>query len=393
MTGIQKKTLHHTLILNSVVLIVDDSETTRIILRSFCQRAGFQSVHEATNGQEALDFIRKNHTDLVFLDIEMPVMDGLTLCDHLRAEGYLEKLIVIMQTASDRAELKAKAFGAGVTDLIAKPLEARETVARMLAHLERRHFYKKAEEDFQRLREELNEAVMLQALLQPDDRLIAAMKQDLGIDAAHYYHPATELGGDYISVRRLPDERVALIAADVAGHGLSAALYAFAIHTLLDDKLLATCTPAAMLTKLNDKLYDFMSAGKFATAWIAIVDTQAKTIEYASAASPPVLLISAGNYTKLESRGHLLGVEAQANYTDYRLSYRAGDILCIYSDALIESPNAQGVAMPEKEIAEIIMRDTSKPSAASHLKHIMTGFYSNYTDQPADDVSMIVCVL
>ena len=189
MPTLKEQAILNQAIRKSRILIVDDAATDRLILHSYCSKAGFSSVDEVTNGLEALDYIRRSPPDLMFLDVEMPMMDGITLCRALRDENLLQDMVVIMQTVSTKIELKAQAFEVGVTDLITKPLHSRETIARALAHLERRYLHKQRLETYALVQEEMEEAVILQSILLPQDAVVEAIGRDLHMDIAHYYHP------------------------------------------------------------------------------------------------------------------------------------------------------------------------------------------------------------
>jgi two-component system chemotaxis response regulator CheY len=105
------------------ILSVDDSQTVRAVIRKTLDLAGIEvgEIHEAGNGQEALDVLGKHWLDLVFADINMPVMTGLELVDRMSADGLLKTVpVVIVSTegSSTRVEqLKAK----GVSAYVRKP--------------------------------------------------------------------------------------------------------------------------------------------------------------------------------------------------------------------------------------------------------------------------------
>ena len=70
---------------NYKVLIADDEPQIREILRVYFQKEGFQVI-EAENGQDALDKVDAEHPDIILLDIMMPVMDGLQVCEKVRKQ-------------------------------------------------------------------------------------------------------------------------------------------------------------------------------------------------------------------------------------------------------------------------------------------------------------------
>jgi len=105
------------------ILSVDDSSMVRkAVRRAF---AGFAcEVVEAENGQLALDAARRYPPDLIVLDYNMPVMDGLEMLRALRADRALKRTKVIMLTANSNPETVATVARLGVRDYITKPFEA-----------------------------------------------------------------------------------------------------------------------------------------------------------------------------------------------------------------------------------------------------------------------------
>src|SRR5688572_23134670 len=97
------------------VLVVDDDAATRDVLTAHLKEAGLE-VQVAADGQEALDQVHSETPDAVVLDLLMPVMDGMTFLDRLRASPYHSGLPVIVMTAKElsareRDELTEKASG------------------------------------------------------------------------------------------------------------------------------------------------------------------------------------------------------------------------------------------------------------------------------------------
>jgi sigma-B regulation protein RsbU (phosphoserine phosphatase) len=374
----------------SKVLIVDDLSVNRHMLLNFCKKAGFQHFAEAADGQEALDKILQWKPDLVFLDMQMPVMDGLELCVYLKEHQLIDSMVVIMQTIDPKIDFKVKAFEIGVTDLIEKPLDPHMTTARAIAHLERRYLRQQMEHDYRRIQAELREAVVLQNILLPSDELLAKVKSSAGHDIAHYYHPASELAGDYLSVRPLDDHRTAIISVDISGHGLTAALYAFSIHTLMQNESLANMEPGELLAILNDKLHVLMSPGKFATIFLAILHADKNEMHYAAAAAPSPVFFTSGTQRSLDTRGHPLGIKANSTYETHIVPYKKDDVLFLYSDALLETRAGSGKRMSEGELVDKISQSVDR-SAAGIVKEVLVRFYTHYSRQPEDDLSILAC--
>ena len=104
-------------------LVVDDDEMVRALSRDLLEDLG-ASVDDAGDGQEALDRFRQaqGHYDLILLDLVMPRMDGFTVCSTIRALAGGEEITIVVITAANDHESIFKAFEAGATDFITKPI-------------------------------------------------------------------------------------------------------------------------------------------------------------------------------------------------------------------------------------------------------------------------------
>ena len=118
--------------MNEKILIVDDEKGVTDMLRSYFERASFL-VYTAYNARDALKQA-EHKPDIVLLDINMPGMDGLTLCERLR--GYLSCPILFLTARIETAD-KIRGFQAGADDYIVKPFDIEELGARVAAHLRR----------------------------------------------------------------------------------------------------------------------------------------------------------------------------------------------------------------------------------------------------------------
>lgn len=113
------------------ILIVDDSEMNRTILAEMLGRDYI--IHEAENGEEALQILRQYGTaiSLVLLDIPMPVMDGFGVLQHMAAEYWIKDIPVIMISSDDSAAAVKKAYEMGVSDYISRPFDAQVVYRRV----------------------------------------------------------------------------------------------------------------------------------------------------------------------------------------------------------------------------------------------------------------------
>lgn len=118
----------------AVILIADDRASSRELLRTVLERAGY-AVLEAEDGEQALVQARSGNPDLVLLDLQMPGLDGFGVLAELRGDPQFEGVPIVALTASAMRGDREKILEAGFTDYLAKPAgpdTLRETVARLL---------------------------------------------------------------------------------------------------------------------------------------------------------------------------------------------------------------------------------------------------------------------
>jgi len=117
---------------NNKILLVDDEKGIVTMMKSYFEMAGYQ-VYTAYNGKEALQKI-SCQPDIILLDINMPEIDGFTLCQRIREHMSCP---ILFLTARMETGDKIKGFGVGADDYIVKPFDLDELGARVSAHLRR----------------------------------------------------------------------------------------------------------------------------------------------------------------------------------------------------------------------------------------------------------------
>lgn len=104
------------------VLLVDDSNTMRRIAKTQLNALGITDTIEAENGQEAIDKLKSNMPiDLVTMDINMPVMDGMTALRKIREDSMFKDVKVVMLTSESEKSTVLEALQAGANNYIVKP--------------------------------------------------------------------------------------------------------------------------------------------------------------------------------------------------------------------------------------------------------------------------------
>ena len=103
-------------------LIVDDSATIRQMVSFTLRQGGFEVV-EAAHGQEAMERLASTSVDLVITDLNMPVMDGISLIQNLRKQPAMKGKPILMLTTESQAAKKEQGKAAGATGWIVKPFD------------------------------------------------------------------------------------------------------------------------------------------------------------------------------------------------------------------------------------------------------------------------------
>ena len=119
------------------ILIVDDVATNRIVLKVKLAAAYYETV-QAASGAEAIALTREVRPDLVLLDVELPDMDGITVCERLKADPATRDIPVVMITAFHDTARKMEALQAGAEEVFWKPLDEMVLLARLRSLLRAR---------------------------------------------------------------------------------------------------------------------------------------------------------------------------------------------------------------------------------------------------------------
>lgn len=119
------------------ILIIDDEEDIREILKYNLSKEGYEA-YEAKNGEEGLQKSIEIKPDLVLLDIMMPGMDGIEVCETIRKTPGLEQVLICFLTARGEDYSQIAGLDAGADDFVAKPVKPKVLISRVNAILRRK---------------------------------------------------------------------------------------------------------------------------------------------------------------------------------------------------------------------------------------------------------------
>ena len=104
-----------------LVLVADDDPVMRMLMLEMLGQVGLDTI-EAEDGAQALASFQRNQPDLLMLDVEMPGMDGLSVCRAIRQQEQHASVPIIMVTGADELASVTSAYEAGATDFVSKPI-------------------------------------------------------------------------------------------------------------------------------------------------------------------------------------------------------------------------------------------------------------------------------
>jgi len=119
------------------VLVVDDLQSNRELLEGRLADLGYD-VREAKDGIEALDAVAAEEPDLILLDIDMPRLDGIAVCEQLKAHATHRLIPIVILTASSDRDTKLRGLAAGADDYLSKPFDSKELLIRTKVLLRQR---------------------------------------------------------------------------------------------------------------------------------------------------------------------------------------------------------------------------------------------------------------
>lgn len=345
------------------ILIVDDEPFNVDYLEQELEESGYELL-TASNGQEALDQIRNASPDLVLLDIMMPVMDGFSVLEQVKADSAVRDIPIIIISANSDLKSVVTGIQKGAEDYLPKPFEPVILHARITASLERKRLRDQEQQYLQSLEKELNIARDIQQQFLPQE-----MPNVPGWEISAYFKAAKFVAGDYYDAFTLSDGNLVFMVGDVCGKGVGAALF----MTLFRSLLRATSTASYFSgTSNNDVISPALRIGQsititnnyvartheealvFSTLFIGILNIADGTLTYVNAGNEaPHLLRADDSLEELHPTGPVIGFSPEAKFEVKESRLETGDRLLIFTDGIPDSKNAQDEFFGHERLVEV----------------------------------------
>ena len=212
--------------------------------------------------------------------------------------------------------------------------------------------------------------------------LPTSMPQIAGLRFQAHYDPASSVAGDLYDFLPIDDTRVGAIVADVAGHGVPAALIASMVKIAVSSQSPHAHEPATLLREVSRTLRGEVRRG-FVTATYLYFDASRRCVEVANAGHPPPLLHRGNDVRELGPHGVVLG-RFDAPYAAETIPLQPGDRVVAYTDGVIEARNSRGEEFGEARLMDLIRSGASADDIASDVR----AWRGDASD--ADDVTLVV---
>lgn len=254
---------------------------------------------------------------------------------------------------------------------------------------------RESEERYRVLAEE-NERLYRQQLEIADDLQLAFLHVPTKIGPlrmGHLYRSATEaarVGGDFYDVFEVKQGRVAMLVGDVAGHGVQAARVATLVKDVVHAFVHQSPHPGKVFERTNRLLLE-KKLPQFVTAFLGVLDLDTGLLRYGSAGHPEILVRSSSRDVRmLKSGSSPLGVFADASWGTEAVVLKAGDLLLLYTDGVIET-RRDGDFFGEERLRSLLgEREVSPESLPTRILDRLLAFSEGYL---ADDVAILAVQL
>jgi len=395
------------------VLVVDDSALQRRVIGAQLRALGY-SVREAEGGAEALDLCAKAPPDIVISDWMMPGMDGPEFCRRFRrmereSYGYF----VLLTAKSEREEI-AEGFDSGADDFLTKPVQREELRARLAAGARVLKMEAELVEKNVLLRQTLDELREVHEAIDKDLIEARKLQQSLVKDRFRAFgrsavslllRPSGHVGGDLVGFFPIADDRVAVFAIDVSGHGVASALMTARLSSYLSSAMpernvalfrdpegaVAAHAPAEVAARLNRISLAEMATDTYFTMVFAEIDLDSGAVRLVQAGHPhPLVQRRGGQVERVGGGGVPVGLIDGVAYETVRAQLAPGDRLLLTSDGITECENAAGEMLDDRGLERVMRRNATL--AGQTFLEALTWDLAAFADgaEFGDDVSAVL---
>ncbi len=374
------------------ILAIDDAVANLAVIKGCLRGENFELTTQ-TNALEALQIFKEKFFDVVLLDVLMPGISGFELRKLIREIDKERPIIFFTSMIDDGSMTMLNQIAWDPHTFYLNKLTDKKILIQKINEVSGAHRARQLDKlRSRKLEEELQIAGKLQKLLLPPWCIA-----DGTIAAGAVYAPSLLTSGDVFEVVHLADGKYLIFVGDIAGHGISAALYMTTIQTYLKMlSLLSDPQPHEMLAKLNEFVCTKIGNNAYLTALIAIVDFKTNTLTMHNAGHPPLLCCSPSKRTATElecpSDSPPLGWFSDANYkAEETLEYHFedDDIFVALTDGVFDIEDDKGDTFPPEEFHALLADLVSESDSIVLPNRLLSVLNQIGYDRQLDDVTIV----
>jgi len=326
------------------ILIADDSETDRLILRALIRRLGHEVI-EASDGLDAVAKFRDTSPDIVLLDALMPRMDGMEAARHIKALAGERLVPLIFLTSLSEAEDLARCLDAGGDDFLTKPYSRVIIEAKIRAFDRMRRMHDALASQHEQIRERNRQLLEEQTIAR---RVFDNVAHTGCLDSPNIrYHasPLSVFNGDVLFASPGPAGGMLIFLGDFTGHGLPAAIGAMPVAEIFYGMARKGFSGADVLNEINQKLNLILPTGMFCCGAMVEADFKLGQLRFWNGGLPEAWVVRRNGASLLLPSRHLpLGIMPPEQFESAMetVQVRPGDRLLVMTDGVLEAANDRG---------------------------------------------------
>ncbi len=213
--------------------------------------------------------------------------------------------------------------------------------------------------------------------------------------------PARIVSGDYYDFLRFDERKLGLAIGDICGKGISAALLMANLQATLRSNVFSRSSDSMMhsfedeevsgvVRQLNQQIYSFTAANKFASFFYALYDDVGSTLTYCNAGHNPPLYFGAQGFRRLGTGGTVVGIFPDAEFEQETIQLQSGDVFLAYTDGITESVNEYGEEFGEQRLIELVTLKREMPAERLEKAIVDEVLGWSYEEERDDDMTLIV---
>lgn len=235
----------------------------------------------------------------------------------------------------------------------------------------------------------------MQTAKQIQQALLPKQPPDIpGYKMGYYYAPKRSVGGDYCDFIELDKKHLAIVVADVSGHGVSGALVAAQLRTFIRAEAERQTPPREVVLRLNKMLHETMPRNVYTTMLYMLLETRKQRLTYINAGHPPLVLKRAGA-SRLELLAHQslpVGVDSgdrfKAKLAEARIPLAPGDMVVAYTDGISEAQNQYNEQFRD-QFYKLLLETSNRPW--QEMAWFIMGALHSWTKKETqdDDITLV----